>query len=126
MYYYSKYLTSPGYPLPVCHFHPKQLQQLERKMLPTIFSRCGSNRNTSRNILFGPTKLNGGGFRPFSTEQGVGQLQFFVKYWSQPSDIGRLLRIAAAWAQINVGVGYPIFQNVLSPLPHSNRNGSIR
>ena len=118
IYYYSKYLTGPGYPLPVCHFTQKQLQQLERKALPTIFARCGFNRNTSRTILFGPSRLNCGGFRPFSTEQGVGQLQFFVKHWSHPLDIGRLLRIAVSWAQINTGVGYPIFQNVVPPLPH--------
>jgi hypothetical protein len=48
-YYFSKYLTSPGYPLPVCHFTPAQLQSLERRVLPAIFARCGFNRNTSRN-----------------------------------------------------------------------------
>jgi hypothetical protein len=108
-YYYSKYLTSPGYPLPVCHFTQKQLAVLERKCLPAMFSRCGFNRNTSRRILFGPTRYNGAGFRPFSTEQGVGQLQFFVKHWSHSTDPGLLLRVAVAWAQINVGVSYSIF-----------------
>jgi hypothetical protein len=39
-YYFSKYLTSPGYPLPVCHFSGAQLQQLERQVLPAIFARC--------------------------------------------------------------------------------------
>jgi hypothetical protein len=38
-YYFSKYLTSPGYPLPVCHFSPSQLQSLERKVLPALFAR---------------------------------------------------------------------------------------
>lgn len=117
-YYFSKYLTSPGYPLPVCHFTGKQLTSLEKKVLPAIFSRCGFNRNTSRNILFGPARLNGGGFRPFSTEQGVGQLQYFVKNWTHQLEIGQLLRVAVAWAQINVGVGYSIFEDVTSSLPH--------
>ena len=106
-YYFSKYLTSVSYPLPVCHFQPAQLHKLEKKILPTIFARCGFNRNTSRNILFGPTKYNGGGFRPLSTDQGVGQLQFFVKNWTHTMEIGKLLRIAVAWAQVNTGVGYP-------------------
>ena len=107
-----------SYPLPVCHFQPAQLHKLEKKILPAIFARCGFNRNTSRNILFGPTKYNGGGFRPLSTEQGVGQLQFFVKNWTHTMEIGKLLRIAVAWAQVNTGVGYPIFEHVIPSLPH--------
>ena len=117
-YYYSKYLPSVNYPLPVCHFPIKKLIQLEKKVLPAIFSGCGFNRNTSRNILFGPTWLNGAGYRPLSTEQGVGQLQFFVKHWNHRLEPGQLLRVAVAWAQINTGVGYSIFENVISSLPH--------
>ena len=111
-------LASPGYPLPICHFDPKQLLTLERKTLPTMFARCGFNRNTSLNILFGPTRFNGAGFRPFSTEQGVGQLQLFVKHWSSSMEIGRLLRVAVSRAQLNVGVSYSVFENVTSYLPH--------
>jgi hypothetical protein len=48
----------------------------------------------------------------------VGQLQFFVKHWSHPTDPGLLLRVAVAWAQLNSGVCYSIFQDVVSPLPH--------
>jgi hypothetical protein len=117
-YYFLKYLTSPGYPLPVSHFSPGELQQLERKVLLAIFARSGFNRNTSRNILFGPARLGGAGFRPFSTEQGVGQLQYFVKHWTHPLEPGQLLRIAVSWAQLNVGVSYSIFHNVVPSLPH--------
>jgi hypothetical protein len=118
MYYFAKYLTSPGYPLPVCHFSPKQLTILERTVLPAIFACCGFNRNTSRGVLFGPTRYNGAGFCPFSTKQGVGQLQYFVKHWSHPTKPGILLRIAVPWAQVFVGVGYSIFVNLVSNLPH--------
>jgi hypothetical protein len=112
-YYFLKYLTSPGYPLPVCHFTLAQLQQLERKVLPALFAHCGFNRNTSRNVLFGPIRFGGAGFRPFCTEQGVGQLQFFVKHWTHPLEPGQLLRVAVAWAQINVGVGYSAVCGIL-------------
>jgi hypothetical protein len=117
-YYFSKYLTSPGYPLPVCHFSLSQLQSLERKVLPAIFARSGFNHNTSQNVLFGPTRLGGARFRPFSTEQGVGQLQFFVKHWTHPLEPGQLLRVAVTWAQVNVGVSYSIFRDVVPSLPH--------
>jgi hypothetical protein len=117
-YYFLTYLTSPGYPLPVCHFLPSQLQRLERKVLPALFARCGFCCNTSRNVLFGPTRLGGAGFWPFSTEQGVGQLQFFVKHWTHPLEPGQLLCVAVAWAQVNVGVSYSIFSDVVPRSPH--------
>jgi hypothetical protein len=117
-WYYGLRGSSPSYPLPVSHFLPGELQQLERKVLPAIFARSGFNRNTSRNILFGPTRLGGAGFCPFSTEQGVGQLQYFVKHWTHPLEPRQLLRIAVSWAQLNVGVSYSIFHNVVPSLPH--------
>jgi hypothetical protein len=83
-----------------------------------MFARCGFNRNTSQNVLFGPSKYNGAGFRRFSTEQGVGQLQYFVKHWSHQTEPGSLLHIAVAWAQLNVGVGFSIFNDVVTSLPH--------
>ena len=117
-YYFSMYLTSPGYPLQLSHFSPAQLHKLETKSLPAIISKCGFNRNTSRRVIYGPVRLNGGGFRPFQTEQGVGQILYLLKQWTCPLAPGRAQRIAVAWAQMNVGVSWPIFENVTSPLPH--------
>jgi hypothetical protein len=117
-YYFSKYLTSPGYALPMCHFPLKHLTPLEWKCFPAMFARCGFNCNTSQNVLFVPSKYNGAGFPPFSTEQGVGQLQYFVKQWSHRTEPGSLLQIAVAWVQLNVGVGFSIFNDVVTSLPH--------
>jgi hypothetical protein len=60
--YFLTYLTSSGYPLPMCHFTHQQLTDLECQFLPAIFSWCGFNRNTSRRILFGPSRYNRAGF----------------------------------------------------------------
>ena len=117
-YYFSMYLTSPGYPLQLSHFSPAQLHKLETKSLPAIISKCGFNRNTSRRVIYGPVRLNGGGFRPFTTEQGLGQTLYILKQWSSTLAPGRAQRIAVAWAQMNVGVSWSIFANVQTPLPH--------
>ena len=117
-YYFSIYLTSPGYPLPLSHFSPSELHKLETKSLPAIIAKCGFNRNSSRDVLYGPVRFNGGGFRPFRTEQGVGQLQYLVKHWTSALPPGKAQRIAVAWSQVNVGVSWSIFRDVSTPLPH--------
>ena len=117
-YYFSMYLTSPGYPLPLSHFTPAALHKLESKSLPAIISKCGFNRNTSRRVLFGPAHLNGGAFRPFITEKGVGQVMYLLKQWTSDLPPGKAQRIAVSWAQVNAGVSWSIFDDVTTPLPH--------
>ena len=117
-YYFSMYLTSPGYPLPMSHFSPAQLHKLETKSLPAIIAKCGFNRNTSRRVIYGPVRLNGAGFRPFQTEQGVGQILYLMKQWTCTLQPGYAKRIAVSWAQLNVGVGWSVLDDVTTPLPH--------
>lgn len=118
-YYFAMYLTSPGYPLPLSHFSPQQLRDMEKKSLPALIAKCGYNRNTSsRLVLNGPVRLNGAGFRPFATEQGVGQIQYLVKHWTSTLKPGLTQRIAVAWAQTSLGVGWSFLENVTTPLPH--------
>jgi hypothetical protein len=117
-YYFSMYLTSPGYPLPLSHFSPSELHALETKSLPAMIARCGFNRNTSRVVLYGPVRLNGGSLRPFVTEQGVAQIQYLYKHWSSTLQLNSVQRIAVSWAQFHTGVGWSIFYDVTTPLPH--------
>ena len=125
-YYFSMYLTSPGYPLPLSRFSASKLHDLETKSLPAIIAKCGFNRNTSRKVLYGPVWLNGGAFRPFSTEQGVGQLQYLFKHWTSTLPLGTAQRIALSWAQLNTGVGWSILNDVETPLPHFDESHWIR
>ena len=125
-YYFSMYLTSPGYPLPLCHFTPKELHKLETKSLPSLISKCGFIRTTSRVVLYGPKCLNGGGLRPFATEQGVGQVQYFFKHWTSQLPPGKALRIAMSWAQMHTGVGWPILQDVSTNLPQFDESHWLR
>jgi hypothetical protein len=112
------YLTSPGYPLPLSHFSAPELHALETKSPPALIARCGFNRNTSRVVLYGPARLNGGSLRPFATEQGVAQVQYLYKHWSSSLQLNSAQRIAVSWAQLHTGVGWSILYDVNTPLPH--------
>jgi hypothetical protein len=109
-YYFAIYLPSVGFPLSNCHFTRKQLENIQRKFMANIFAKCGFNRHTKREILFGPAHLGGANFRSLYTVQGEGQVTAFIKYWRSPSQAGQLLRIAHAWAQYAAGTSTPFWK----------------
>jgi hypothetical protein len=125
-YYFSMYLTSPGYPLPLSHFSASEFQNIERKSLSALIAKCSFNQNKSCQVIFGPARLNGGGFRPFYTEQGAGQLQFMFKHWTSQLPLRSFLRIAVTWAHLLTGVSYSIFYKVHSILPHFDESHWLR
>jgi hypothetical protein len=60
-YYHTIYVPSI-YILPQTFFDADTLDKAEKKSMPSIFARCGYNRNTQRQLLYGPLDYCGGGF----------------------------------------------------------------
>jgi hypothetical protein len=117
-YYFACYLPSVGYPLACSSLTKTHLETIQMKAMSIIVARCGFNRHTKKEILYGPFELGGANFRSLYVQQGVGQVTTFLKHWRQHSTAGNLLRIAVAWFQIQVGVSYSILENVKSDLTH--------
>jgi hypothetical protein len=117
-YYYACYLPSVSYPLSCSALSKRQLDKVQRKAMAIITARCGFNRNTRKEILYGPLDLGGANFRHLYVEQGVGQVTLFLRHWRKNSVSGRLLRIAVAWFQSQTGVSYSILEKVHTDLPH--------
>ena len=117
-YYYACYLPSIGYPLANLYFTEAQLTNIQRKAMSIIFAKCGYNRNTKREILYGPLELGGANFRHLYDQQGIGQIQLFLHHWRSNTQAGRLLRCAVSWAQYCAGTSIPILEDVHSKLDH--------
>jgi hypothetical protein len=118
-FYQSIFNKSVGYTLPQSTITSTQLQTLQQKVLPRIFSKCGYNRNTSRAILFGPALLGGAGFEQLHLIAHSGRLQHFIRFWRTPtSDIGQTLRIAVAWEQMIAGTSWSIFSRHDLSIPY--------
>ena len=127
-FYYACYLPSVGYPLACSSLTRKQLDDVQRKAMSIMVARCGYNRNTKKEILYGPLELGGANFRSLYVQQGVGQAITFLKHWRLRSTAGKLLRIAVAWFQQQAGVSFSLLHDVTTPLPHleSKWIGSLR
>jgi hypothetical protein len=60
--------------------------------------------------------MAGGGFIHWSTIQGEGQIQHFLKHWRTETDISTTLRITLAWSQWQAGTAASILANCHVPI----------
>jgi hypothetical protein len=118
VFYQTIYLKSIGFVLPCSFFTAAQLHSIHSPAARVFASKCGYNRNTSLNILHGPTHLAGSGFLSLYTIQGEGQISMFLKFWRTQTPTSILLRTALAWTQYQSGTGTPLLTDVHPELPH--------
>ena len=119
VFYQAIYRLSVSYPLPVCYFTFKELDDIQRRAHSAMVSHSGFNRYTAREVLFGPTYLGGANFFHLYDEQGYGQVSTFLKSWRTPnSHAGQILRITVAWAQYCIGTSTSFLTDTTTKLPH--------
>jgi hypothetical protein len=106
--------------LPQSFFTSKELDTAEKKSMPAIFAKEGFNRNTSRNLLYGPSDYAGGGHFRWSWMQGEGKIMNFLKYWRIDGQISTALRIAVSWYQAHAGVSFSLLADVHTPILYSD------
>jgi hypothetical protein len=83
----------------MCHYRREQLSKVQKQALRRIVSKCGYNRNTKKEVLFGPLMYGGANFWHLFHQQGLGQVTLFFRHWQQQSTAGHLLKNVVAWAQ---------------------------
>jgi hypothetical protein len=118
-FYHTIYLPSI-YVLGQSFLDPDKLDQAEKKSMPTIFAKCGYNRNTHRSLLYGPTDYCGGGFIRWRWLQGEAQILNFLKNWRTDSQLGQTLRVAVSWYQYAAGVSWSLFEDVTTPVDYTH------
>ena len=84
-----------------------------------IYSVCGFNRNTKKEILQGHTELSGGGFTPLHATASAAYVLHFIRNWrTGTEDLGKIIRICYAWSASNAGVSFPLFERPEIEIPH--------
>jgi hypothetical protein len=77
-----------------------------------IFARCGYNRHTKTEILYGPLKLGGANFRNLYVQRGIQQAKYLLKHWRMDTTVEKMFKCALAWAQLSAGVSSPILEHI--------------
>lgn len=88
--------------------------------MSSMFAKCGYNRNTKREVLFGPLELRGGAnFRRLHDQQGNGRLCTFLRHWRSQTQVGELLRILLSWCNYAAGLSLlSVLEDTRTALPH--------
>jgi hypothetical protein len=107
------------YVLPQTFFSDKELDHAEKKSMPAIFAKEGFNRNTNRDLLYGPTDYAGGGHFRWKWLQNEGQIMNFLKHWRTDGQVSTMLHIAVSWYQEHAGVSFSLFADVHTPIPYA-------
>ena len=118
LYYQACYVPAVVYPLTCSFLSQHQLDTIQRRAMSIIVPKCGFNRRTKREVLYGPIELGGANFRLLSVTQGIHQTMYFLRHWRQESTVGRLLKCALSWLQLSVGVSFSVLDQTTKDLPH--------
>ena len=118
LFYHACYLPAVCYPLTCSHLSKRQLESIQRRAMAIIIARCGYNRNTKKEILFGPVEYGGASFYHLYEQQGIQQVKYFLRHWRLTTIVGKMLKCVLAWTQLSIGVSYPILEHTKTNLPH--------
>jgi hypothetical protein len=66
--YFTVFIPSMAYSLPVSHHSKKKLRKLQSIPTRTVLMKVGFNRNTAHRVVFGPSQYGGFGFRDLFVE----------------------------------------------------------
>ena len=118
LYYHACYLPAICYPLTSSHLSYQQCEKVQRTAMSIIVARCGYNRNTKREVLYGPVEYGGANFTHLYIQQGYQQVKYFLRQWRSDTSVGKMLQCVLAWTQMAVGTSYSILENTTTKLPH--------
>ena len=118
LFYNACYLPSIGYPLTSTYFEYDQLDKIQRKAMSIIVARCGYNRHTKKEVVYGPIEYGGADFYHLYRWQSYQQIKYFMRQIRANTPVGNMIRCSLAWIQWSVGVSFPILHQVTTSLPH--------
>ena len=127
-FYKACFLPSVSYPLANSYFSKASLQTIQQTAMSIIVAKCGFNRHMKLEVLYGPIHLGGAAFYELYDQQGIGQINMFLRHWRLGQTIGRLLRVLLSWTNYSAGLSVSVLADVTTPLPHLEAKwlGSMR
>jgi hypothetical protein len=116
--YFVVFIPMMTYTFGISHHSSKHLAHMQSQPTRATLMKIGFNRNTALAVVFGAVIFGGLGMRHLYIEQGIAQLQLFIRHLRAGTDQGTLLRITIAWWQLVAGVSFPLLLHPDVPVPY--------
>jgi hypothetical protein len=98
-----------GYPLAAACLTIAQCKKLDSLILPSIISKMGYNRHTSRTVLYGPVHLGAIGIMNFWLIQGLSHVDYLVGHLRLQDLVGNFLQTLIDYYYLSFGFQDPLF-----------------
>jgi hypothetical protein len=100
------------YPLTVTQFTQEQCDTITSPILRSCMSQMGYNRNSAKEVVYGPVELGGFGFHDLFVDQGIHQVTALVGHLREKkSKTGIMMKIELAWCHLQAGTGDHLLEN---------------
>jgi hypothetical protein len=94
------------YPLTVTQFTQDQCDNITSPILRSSMSQMGYNRNSPKEVVYGPVEMGGFGFHDLFIEQGIQQVTALMGHLREAkSKTGKMMKIEMDWCHLQAGTG---------------------
>lgn len=116
--YRSSYVPSMKYPLPATMLTDKQCARIQRKTDSVYLAKQWYNSKFPRAVADAVENIGGLGIQKLHTEQGICQVETYVKHVRSRTTLEKVLRILTEQYQLISGLSRSILRDT-RPLPHA-------
>ena len=116
--YYMMVRPKVEYPLTVTQFTQSECDRITSPVIRACLSKMGYNRNSPKEVVYGPRELFGYGIHDYYIEQGIRQLTALVGNVRQDSEAGRMMRIELHWCQVQAGTATHLLGDPTIPIDY--------
>jgi hypothetical protein len=107
------------YPLTVTQVTQEQCDKITSPTLRSCMSQMGYNRNSPKEVVYGPVEMGGFGFHDLFIEQGIHQVTALVGHLREPqSKTGNMMKIELDWCNLQAGTGDHLLENPCSQIDY--------
>jgi hypothetical protein len=100
------------YPLTVTQFTQEQCDNIMSPILRMCMSQMGCNRNSPKEVVYGPVEMGGFGFHDLFIEQGIHQVTALVgRLREKKSSTGNMMKIELDWCHLQAGTADHLLEN---------------
>jgi hypothetical protein len=117
--YKTMVCTALEFPLGVTQFSQKQCDTITSPVLRTCLSKMGYNRNTPKEVVYGPTEMGGIAMHDLFIEQGIQHVIALVGHLRQDSKTGKMMKIELDWCHLQAGTALHLLEHPESSIDYT-------
>jgi ribonuclease HI len=107
------------YPLTVTQFTQERCDKISSPILRSSLSQMGYNRNSPKEVVYGPEEMGGLGLHDLFIEQGIAQVTALVGHLREKkSKTGDMMKIELDWCQLQAGTADHLLENPFTAIDY--------